>query len=198
MIPSARDAVDQTTLDELARLITIMRQLRDPQDGCPWDVQQTFESIAPYTIEEAYEVADAIANGDMNDIRDELGDLLLQVVFHARMAEEDGSFALADVAKSISDKMVERHPHVFGTDDVVPVDDQNRRWEEQKAAERARRRPAGHVGHVDEEHGKDLLVAKRRELGAWPASPPRRSARCCPRPARRWTLPRQQHRPAAE
>lgn len=147
MIPSARDAVDQTTLDELARLITIMRQLRDPQDGCPWDVQQTFESIAPYTIEEAYEVADAIANGDMNDIRDELGDLLLQVVFHARMAEEDGSFALADVAKSISDKMVERHPHVFGTDDVVPVDHQNRRWEEQKAAERARR---GKTGTLDD------------------------------------------------
>ena len=147
MIPSARDAVDQTTLDELARLITIMRQLRDPQDGCPWDVQQTFESIAPYTIEEAYEVADAIANGDMNDIRDELGDLLLQVVFHARMAEEDGSFALADVAKSISDKMVERHPHVFGTDDVVPVDDQNRRWEEQKVAERARR---GKTGTLDD------------------------------------------------
>ena len=106
MIPSAHDAVDQATLDEMARLITIMRQLRDPQQGCPWDVQQTFESIAPYTIEEAYEVADAIANGDVNDIRDELGDLLLQVVFHARMAEEDGSFALADVAKSISDKMV--------------------------------------------------------------------------------------------
>ena len=145
MMPSARDAIDQTTLDELARLITIMRQLRDPQDGCPWDVQQTFESIAPYTIEEAYEVADAIANGDMNDIRDELGDLLLQVVFHARMAEEDGSFALADVAKSISDKMVERHPHVFGTDDVVPVDDQNRRWAEQKAAESASLPAAGRL-----------------------------------------------------
>jgi MazG family protein len=147
MIPSAHDAVDQATLDELARLITIMRQLRDPQQGCPWDVQQTFESIAPYTIEEAYEVADAIANGDVNDIRDELGDLLLQVVFHARMAEEDGSFALADVAKSISDKMVERHPHVFGTDEAVSVDDQNRRWEEQKAAERARR---GKTGVLDD------------------------------------------------
>ena len=147
MIPTAQDPVDHTTLNELERLIRIMRQLRDPQHGCPWDVKQTFESIAPYTIEEAYEVADAIARGDNNDIRDELGDLLLQVVFHARMAEEAGSFALVDVAKSISDKMVARHPHVFGREDTVTIDQQNQRWEDIKAAERARR---GQTGTLDD------------------------------------------------
>ena len=147
MIPTASDPVDQTTLHELARLVSIMRQLRDPQNGCPWDVEQTFESVAPYTIEEAYEVADAIARGDIADIRDELGDLLLQVVFHARMAEEAGSFSLADVAASINNKMVARHPHVFGTEDTVSVDQQNQRWEGLKAAERARR---GKTGVLDD------------------------------------------------
>ena len=147
MIPTAQDPVDHSTLNELERLIRIMRQLRDPQDGCPWDVKQTLESIAPYTIEEAYEVADAIARGDNDDIRDELGDLLLQVVFHARMAEEAGSFALADVAKSISDKMVARHPHVFGSEDTVTIDQQKQRWEDIKAADRARR---GQTGTLDD------------------------------------------------
>ena len=147
MIPTAQDPVDHSTLNELERLIRIMRQLRDPQDGCPWDVKQTLESIAPYTIEEAYEVADAIARGDNDDIRDELGDLLLQVVFHARMAEEAGSFALADVAKSIGDKMVARHPHVFGSENTVTIDQQNQRWEDIKAAERARR---GQTGTLDD------------------------------------------------
>ena len=147
MIPTANDPVDQTMLQELVRLVSIMRQLRDPQGGCPWDVEQTFDSIAPYTIEEAYEVADAIARGDIADIRDELGDLLLQVVFHARMAEEAGSFSLADVAASISDKMVARHPHVFGAEDTVSVDQQNQRWEDLKAAERACR---GKTGVLDD------------------------------------------------
>ncbi len=94
-------------------LLAIMATLRDPQTGCPWDVQQTFASIAPYTIEEAYEVADAIDRGDMDDLRDELGDLLLQVVFHSRMAEEQGAFQFADVVEAICDKMTRRHPHVF-------------------------------------------------------------------------------------
>ena len=147
MIPTAQDPVDHSTLNELERLIRIMRQLRDPQHGCPWDVKQTLESIAPYTIEEAYEVADAIARGDNDDIRDELGDLLLQVVFHARMAEEAGSFDLADVAKGISDKMVARHPHVFGGEDTVTIDQQNQRWEDIKAAERAHR---GQTGTLDD------------------------------------------------
>ncbi len=122
---------------EIDRLVGIMAQLRDPHSGCPWDVDQTFASIAPYTIEEAYEVADAIATGDRNAIRDELGDLLLQVVFHARIAEEEGSFDLADVAQSTSDKMIARHPHVFADADRPTADAQTGLWEDVKARERA-------------------------------------------------------------
>ena len=124
---------------EIDRLVGIMAQLRDPQSGCPWDVDQTFTSIAPYTIEEAYEVADAIATGDRNAMRDELGDLLLQVVFHARIAEEEGSFDLADVAQSISDKMIARHPHVFADADRPTADAQTGLWEDVKARERAKK-----------------------------------------------------------
>ena len=124
---------------EIDRLVGIMAQLRDPQSGCPWDVDQTFASIAPYTIEEAYEVADAIATGDRNAMRDELGDLLLQVVFHARIAEEEGSFDLADVAQSISDKMIARHPHVFADADRPTADAQTGLWEDVKARERAKK-----------------------------------------------------------
>jgi ATP diphosphatase len=117
----------------IERLLAIMARLRDPERGCEWDLAQDFASIAPYTIEEAYEVADAIARDDMADLRDELGDLLLQVVFHARMAEEAGLFAFADVAATISDKMEARHPHIFaaagGTMDEA-------RWEDLKAGER--------------------------------------------------------------
>lgn len=118
----------------VARLLAIMARLRDPQSGCAWDLAQDFASIAPYTIEEAYEVADAIARGDMADIKDELGDLLLQVVFHARMAEEAGHFAFADVAAAISDKMEARHPHIFGTEGGSM---DSARWEDLKARERA-------------------------------------------------------------
>ncbi len=99
---------------EIDALLEIMRQLRDPDTGCPWDVEQTFASIAPYTIEEAYEVADAIDRGDTSALKEELGDLLLQVVFHAQMAEEDGTFGFADVVHGICQKLVRRHPHVFG------------------------------------------------------------------------------------
>src|ERR1700760_1535500 len=99
---------------ELRRLLDIMAALRDPEHGCPWDKQQNFDTIAPYTIEEAYEVADAIAARDYASLPDELGDLLFQVVFHARMAEEAGYFGFADVARQINDKMIRRHPHVFG------------------------------------------------------------------------------------
>lgn len=120
--------------EQLTRLLSIMARLRDPQHGCEWDVAQTFETIAPYTIEEAYEVADAIERQDMHDLRGELGDLLLQVVFHARMAEEAGHFAFEDVARAISDKMEARHPHIFGDEGGV-MDGQ--RWEDIKAAERA-------------------------------------------------------------
>ncbi|MBX9815892.1 MAG: nucleoside triphosphate pyrophosphohydrolase [Proteobacteria bacterium SG_bin5] len=113
------------------RLVTIMARLRDPERGCPWDLAQDFASIAPYTIEEAHEVADAIARGDMAELKDELGDLLLQVVFHARMAEEAGHFAFADVVAAISDKMERRHPHIFGDGQGGPE-----QWEAIKAAER--------------------------------------------------------------
>lgn len=115
--------------DQLARLLGIMARLRDPERGCEWDVAQTFGTIAPYTIEEAYEVADAIAREDIEDLRGELGDLLLQVVFHARIAEEAGHFAFDDVARSISDKMEARHPHIFG-------DGNSAGWEAIKAQER--------------------------------------------------------------
>ena len=121
----------------LFRLLQIMARLRDPGGGCPWDLEQTFATIAPYTIEEAYEVADAIERGDMAELKDELGDLLLQVVYHSRMAEEAGDFAFADVAEAISDKMIRRHPHVFGAEDVRDAGTQTVRWEEIKAAERA-------------------------------------------------------------
>lgn len=120
----------------LQRLRTIMEALRDPETGCPWDVEQRFETVAPYTIEEAYEVDDAIRRGDMADLKTELGDLLLQVVFHARMAEEAGLFDLDDVATTISDKMVRRHPHVFGDTKYADSDAQTQSWEELKAAER--------------------------------------------------------------
>lgn len=122
----------------LDRLIAIMAQLRDPATGCAWDRAQTFATIAPYTIEEAYEVADAIARGDLADLKDELGDLLLQVAFHARMAEEVGAFALADVANAIADKMERRHPHVFGAARAATVDQVTGAWEEIKAAEKPR------------------------------------------------------------
>src|SRR5258706_9077585 len=117
--------------DGLPRLVAIMARLRDPRTGCEWDTAQSFETIAPYTIEEAYEVADAISRGDMDALKDELGDLQLQIVYHARMAEEIGAFALDDVMASISAKMIRRHPHIFGDAAASPG------WETLKAAERA-------------------------------------------------------------
>jgi MazG family protein len=119
------------------RLLAIMARLRDPNGGCPWDLEQDFASIAPYTIEEAYEVADAIERGDLGDLKDELGDLLLQVVFHSRMAEEAGHFAFDDVAEAISGKMVRRHPHVFGDEGERSAGEVKTRWEEIKAEEKA-------------------------------------------------------------
>jgi MazG family protein len=121
----------------LAELLQIMARLRDRERGCPWDVEQTFATIAPYTIEEAYEVADAIERNDVSDLKDELGDLLFQVVFHARMAEEGGAFAFADVARAICDKMRRRHPHVFGSRKVGSSAEQTALWDEIKREERA-------------------------------------------------------------
>ena len=126
-------------MPSLDRLLAIMAQLRDPEHGCPWDCAQDFATIAPYTIEEAYEVADAIARDDKTALKDELGDLLFQVVFHSRMAEEADLFAFADVASAIADKMVRRHPHVFGTTEVTSVMAQSEAWEAHKAAERQAR-----------------------------------------------------------
>jgi ATP diphosphatase len=138
------DAGDPPLPDALPRLLAIMARLRDPARGCPWDVEQDFDTIAPYTIEEAYEVADAIARRDMAGLRDELGDLLLQVVYHARMAEEAGAFGFDDVVRGIADKMVRRHPHVFGdASRDKTADQQTRDWEAVKAAERAGAGPAG-------------------------------------------------------
>jgi nucleoside triphosphate diphosphatase len=122
---------------DIRELLRIMARLRDPDGGCPWDVQQSFATIAPYTIEEAYEVADAIDRGDLADLRDELGDLLLQVVFHARMAEEAGAFDFGDVVAAICDKMVRRHPHVFAGAAVEDAAAQTSAWEAHKRAERA-------------------------------------------------------------
>lgn len=121
----------------LADLLAIMARLRDPAHGCPWDVKQDFSTIAPYTIEEAYEVADAIDRRDWHDLRDELGDLLLQVVFHSQMASEQKLFDFDDVAHTISDKMLRRHPHVFGDVSYADLDEQKRAWDEIKAQERA-------------------------------------------------------------
>ncbi|MDX1500031.1 MAG: nucleoside triphosphate pyrophosphohydrolase [Woeseiaceae bacterium] len=123
-------------MSNLEKLLEIMARLRDPQQGCPWDVDQDFASIAPYTIEEAYEVADAIARDDMPGLRDELGDLLLQVVFHARMAEEAGHFDFEAVAGSIAAKLLRRHPHVFGDSEERAAGQAKGDWERIKAAER--------------------------------------------------------------
>ena len=130
-------------MKETQRLLAIMARLRDPQGGCPWDRRQTFKSIAPYTVEEAYEVADAIERNDMVALREELGDLLLQVVYHARMAEEADLFRFEDIAAGIGDKLTARHPHVFGSTEFTDSTQQTSDWEARKAAERAARSQTG-------------------------------------------------------
>ena len=142
----------------IGELLAIMARLRDPERGCPWDVQQDFSSIAPYTIEEAYEVADAIDRGDFDDLKDELGDLLLQVVFHARMAEEAGYFQFREVVTSVCNKMMRRHPHVFAGVSVTDVEQQSALWEAQKKREREAR-----SGHTD----NSALAGIARGLPEW-------------------------------
>src|SRR5688572_4278712 len=122
----------QPDLSSVAELLRIMARLRDRDGGCPWDLEQTFATVAPYTIEEAYEVADAIERNDLGDLKDELGDLLFQVVFHARMAEEGGAFDFDAVARAICDKMLRRHPHVFGDKQVASSAEQTALWDEIK------------------------------------------------------------------
>ncbi|TGQ56091.1 nucleoside triphosphate pyrophosphohydrolase [Mesorhizobium sp. M1C.F.Ca.ET.193.01.1.1] len=143
---------------DISRLVEIMAALRAPKTGCPWDIEQNFSTIAPYTIEEAYEVADAIARGDLDDLREELGDLLLQVVYHAQMAEEAGEFAFGDVIEAITTKMIRRHPHVFGDEKARSAGMAKGMWEKIKAAEKAGKRNARIARGLDpEDHGKGYL-----------------------------------------
>ena len=142
-------AEDLESLPPLERLLAVMARLRDPDGGCPWDLEQTYATIAPYTIEEAYEVADAIERDDLADLRDELGDLLLQVVFHAQMASEAGSFDFAAVAETVAEKMIRRHPHVFGTTEAEAAETVTVNWETIKAAERAAKAKDGRPSALD-------------------------------------------------
>lgn len=146
---SRRPSAESLPKEPLARLLAVMAWLRDRQHGCPWDVEQTFRTIAPYTIEEAYEVADAIARDDMTALKEELGDLLLQVVYHSQMASEVRAFDFTDVAAAIADKMVDRHPHVFGDLEIADVNAQTVSWEARKAAERAKRNGPEPAGALD-------------------------------------------------
>jgi len=148
MLPG-RPTADQLPKDPLQRLLAVMAWLRDRQHGCPWDLEQTFRTIVPYTIEEAYEVADAIERDDMGALKEELGDLLLQVVYHAQMASEAEAFGFDDVAAAIADKMVDRHPHVFGDLDIKTADAQTVSWEARKAAERAAKQQQQPAGTLD-------------------------------------------------
>ena len=130
-------ARDMSETSQIDRLLGVMAALRNRDGGCPWDIEQTFATIAPYTIEEAYEVADAIERGDMPSLKEELGDLLFQVVFHAQIAQEQGAFTFEDVTRALSEKMIARHPHVFGNRIVETADQQTLNWEVMKQAERA-------------------------------------------------------------
>ena len=164
-------------MNEMQRLLEIMARLRDPERGCPWDLQQSFESIAPYTLEEAYEVADAIERGDLTALQGELGDLLLQVVYHSRMAEEKGLFTFADVAAGVGEKLVNRHPHVFAAAEVNDAEDQSRDWETRKAHERAAKAEGGTLTGVPVDLPALVRAEKLQKRAArvgfdWPALPP--------------------------
>lgn len=161
----------------MLQLLDIMQRLRDPQNGCPWDVKQDFSTIAPYTIEEAYEVADAIARHDMADLKDELGDLLFQVVFHAQMASEQGSFDFDDVHRAVCDKMLRRHPHVFADFEVRDVAHQKQVWEDYKAEERKQKGEHGlmdgiPVGMAELQRAVKLQKRARKVGFDWPAAEP--------------------------
>ena len=146
-------------MNNIEKLLEIMDQLRDPDTGCPWDLEQDFSTIAPYTIEEAYEVADAIARDDMPALRDELGDLLFQVVFYARMAKETGAFDFSDIVDSICDKLLRRHPHVFGSDEERAAGLREGSWERIKAEERGQRDDDGALAGV----ARSLPALKRAQ-----------------------------------
>jgi len=161
----------------MQQLLDIMQRLRDPEKGCPWDVGQNFSTIAPYTIEEAYEVADAIARGDMDDLKDELGDLLFQVVFHAQMASEQGSFGFEEVQQAICDKMLRRHPHVFEDLEIESAAHQTRIWEEYKAEERKQKGEHSlmdgiPVGMAELQRSVKLQKRAAKVGFDWPSVPP--------------------------
>jgi len=160
---SSAEASDNEHSNEIDQLIEVMARLRDPSGGCPWDIEQDFDSIAPYTIEEAYEVADAIARKDIPALKDELGDLLLQVVYHSRMAEEEGLFDFPDVAAAITAKMIRRHPHVFGDATVKDAASQTEAWESIKAAERAEKASGADAQSVLDNVPGGLPALKRAE-----------------------------------
>lgn len=161
----------------MIQLLEIMQRLRDPQTGCPWDVKQDFSTIAPYTIEEAYEVADAIARNDMADLKDELGDLLFQVVFHAQMASEQGSFDFDDVHQAVCDKMLRRHPHVFADLEIRDDLHQKRVWEEYKSEERKQKGEHGlmdgiPIGMAELQRAVKLQKRARKVGFDWPSAEP--------------------------
>ncbi|AVP99998.1 nucleoside triphosphate pyrophosphohydrolase [Ahniella affigens] len=169
--------MNPTVLAPIDQLLAIMARLRDPQGGCPWDVKQNFASVAPYTIEEAYEVADAIDRGDFDDLREELGDLLLQVVFHARMAEEAGHFAFNDVVAAICDKMIRRHPHVFGDAEVRDAAAQTIAWEAQKRDEKGLKQDDSVLAGISSGMPEWLRAVKLQKRAAsvgfeWPDAAP--------------------------
>jgi MazG family protein len=157
------DDPDFLTARPIDRLLTIMTRLRDKEKGCPWDIAQNFKSVAPYTVEEAYEVADAIERDDMADLKDELGDLLLQVVFHARMAEELGEFDFDAVADAIVAKMIRRHPHVFGDHTADNPNAVRANWEQLKAEERAKKAAAAQTTSVLDGIARTLPALARAE-----------------------------------
>jgi len=161
----------------MLQLLEIMQRLRDPENGCPWDVKQDFSTIAPYTIEEAYEVADAIARHDMADLKDELGDLLFQVVFHAQIASEQGSFDFDDVHQAVCDKMLRRHPHVFADLTIRDAAHQKQAWEEYKTEERKQKGEHGlmdgiPVGMAELQRSVKLQKRARKVGFDWPAAEP--------------------------
>jgi ATP diphosphatase len=151
---------------DISRLIEIMAALRNPETGCPWDIVQTFETIKPYTIEEAYEVSDAIERNDMDDLCDELGDLLLQVVFHARMAEEAGDFAFGDVVEAVTRKMIRRHPHVFARSDADTPDAVKMQWDAIKQAEKRERAERRAARGISEDFKSGFLGSVQRSFPA--------------------------------
>ncbi len=164
-------------MSDIKALLGVMARLRDPQSGCPWDREQTLASIVPHTLEEAYEVADAIARGDMGDLRDELGDLLFQVVFYARIAEEQGDFTFADVVQAICDKLIRRHPHVFAGADITDAEAQTAAWETHKARERRDKHGEGVLADVAQALPALSRAAKLTKRAArvgfdWPDLPP--------------------------